>query len=654
MGEHSDLAETGKVSAPLLSVYHRSGHDDIVAAERDVLGAMLLNPECIGDVVSLLRPEDFGSPRHAAIFRAIVAEHRAGGVADPLTVGQRLQRSGKLDEAGGHDYLLDLLDSVVTGASVQRHAQIVHEAASRRRFAEAAAGLARAARDGAPLEELVAMLEQARPRPAAPPVRLGRSWIDVADDPPVEWIADGLLPTAGLVVLAGDPNAGKSALAIDLALRAAHGLQWLGRDVTPCSTVYLSYEGALGARMRAWRQAHPAALTVDGNYLHVDEDRRPNLTDPDALAQLERVLDGAAAANGGRPPSLLVIDTLARAIAGGDENDSGALGAALEAVAELQRRRSVTVLLLHHTRKPQAGSNPKADGMHALRGSSALAGAADVVLLAVCGEDDVRTLRTAKVRDGEILPPMHYRILGQDTGRERRNGRRETAPVVLPAMAATPTAQVSADQQLAENIEAVVAAVAARGPELRSRDAVSAAATLRAKDGRTAIDAAVARGRIIVGKGRDNRPTFAVPAVPPPAVPPSHYSGRPRDGADGEKTAETAVPPSPPFRGDGDRDGAPGRTPEPIDPAKLEKRVRFLQQRAADQLVDLPQQIGDPGKRRLLSSLVGAAKARDWPRLATSLAGSGFDAAAIARESGVDAAEILAGIAVATQRRTTA
>ena len=598
MQEHSDGRQNEKASALLCSGYTRPGTDDhVVEAERDVLGAMLRENECIGDVVALLQPDDFGSRRHFVIARAIFAEHLAGGIADAVTVVERLQRRGELEEAGGHDYLLDLFDGLVTSASAKRHAEIVREAAERRRFVAAAAEVVRDGRDGVPLGELVARFESARPRPVAQPVRRGRSWIDVADDPPVEWIADGLLPTAGLVVLAGDPNAGKSALAIDLALRAAHGLQWLGRDLEPCSTVYLSYEGALGARMRAWRQAHPSALIVDGNYLHVDEDRRPNLTEPDALQQLERVLDGAAAANGGRPPSVLVVDTLARATAGGDENDSGALGMALEALAELQRRRGVTVMLLHHTRKPQAGSSAKADGMHALRGSSALAGAADVVLLAVSGDGDVRTLRTAKVRDGEILPPLHYRIVGQDTGRARRNGRHETAPVVLPAehQAAPAIADPAAD---ADAMVAQAIDVLHDMGGAPSTTAITLRMTGRRDARFAAIGVAIERGAIEDrGKGAKPRLVAIAPRSRPPHTPLTAGSGPGGPRGPG---------PLPLPGGAGERWGAPGsdregegrRMPAPIDPAEVQRRVHLAQQRAASagQATEVPRQIGDQAR----------------------------------------------------------
>lgn len=198
-------------------------------AERDVLGAMLLDSRCVDDVVGILDPDDFAMPRHVVVARAIVAEHRASGVADPLTVGDRLQRLGRLDEAGGHDYLLDLLHSVSTAASVKRHAEIVREAAERRRWAEVAVDVARAAKDGVPLEELRARLdEMAKVRKVE---ARGRSPADVLrrwrDDGPLVHIPTGIVAldemTGGGPVLGtriycnGAPNAGKTALAVQVA-----------------------------------------------------------------------------------------------------------------------------------------------------------------------------------------------------------------------------------------------------------------------------------------------------------------------------------------------------------------------------------------------------------------------------------------------------
>ncbi|MBL8737858.1 MAG: AAA family ATPase [Planctomycetes bacterium] len=198
-------------------------------AERSVLGSLLRDPAAVAGVRAMLRPADMGMPRHAAILRAIYAEHAATGATDPIAVGSRL--GAQLDEAGGHAYLLDLFDEVVTGAGAHRHAAIVRAESDRRWIAGHAAELARAARDGAPMPELLSMLDAARPAPSVHEAWPGRAPADVLrrwrDEGPLVHVPTGIVAldemTGGGPVLGtriysnGAPNAGKTALAVQVA-----------------------------------------------------------------------------------------------------------------------------------------------------------------------------------------------------------------------------------------------------------------------------------------------------------------------------------------------------------------------------------------------------------------------------------------------------
>jgi AAA domain-containing protein/DnaB helicase-like protein len=531
-------------------------HD--LETERSVLGAMLLYADCVPEVVEL-RGQDFYLPKHQLIYRTILAVHADRGVSDPLSIRAELERRHRLDEAGGIDALLDLAESCVSAANLAQHVEILREQARRRRVIEAAQDAILQARD--PGVDVASVLDRfdvvtERGAGAAARARRIRTWADVATDPPVRWLVDGIVPVGGLVVLAGEPGAGKTLLALDVALRCAHGMTWLGRGCRAASTVYLAGEGSpgLGARLRAWRAAHPQARAGDGHYVAV-ADGVPDLTRVSAVAELTELL-AMARRDHGRDASCVVVDTLAMAAPGADENDAGAVGQVLRVLAELRLRHGVTVIVLHHLRKPQAGS--PSSGMHALRGSSAIAGAADVVLLAAADGDD-HALRAAKVRDGELPAPLRYSIRAQDTGMARDDGHPEHGPVVLPAATehvtdADPLAQRITEEQADD--AAVVAAVARQG-EIRSRDHVASAAGLRAQRGRAALDRVLRDGRIIDDRGTDRRPRFVLPpgVRPDRAQTPSRPRGRARDGSDGDECANPAVPPSPPFRGDGGRDG---------------------------------------------------------------------------------------------------
>ena len=73
-------------------------------AERSVLGALLLHPDAVADV-AFLKPEDFYLPRHQLIFTALVSTYNGRHATDPIVVGEELSRSGRLEEAGGHEHL---------------------------------------------------------------------------------------------------------------------------------------------------------------------------------------------------------------------------------------------------------------------------------------------------------------------------------------------------------------------------------------------------------------------------------------------------------------------------------------------------------------------------------------------------------------------
>lgn len=115
-------------------------------AERSVLGALLLHSDAVADV-TFLKPEDFYLPRHQVIFEAILAAFNARHATDPIVVGEELSRGGRMEEAGGHEQLLDLMESVVTAAGIVYHAEIVREKAITRRLLETCLDIARCAYD---------------------------------------------------------------------------------------------------------------------------------------------------------------------------------------------------------------------------------------------------------------------------------------------------------------------------------------------------------------------------------------------------------------------------------------------------------------------------------------------------------------------------
>ena len=115
-------------------------------AERSVLGALLLHTDAVVDV-TFLKPDDFYLPKHQQVFQAILTAYNTRTATDPIVVGEELSRQGKLDEVGGHEQLMDLMEGVITAAGVVYHAEIVREKAIARRLLETCLDVARRAYD---------------------------------------------------------------------------------------------------------------------------------------------------------------------------------------------------------------------------------------------------------------------------------------------------------------------------------------------------------------------------------------------------------------------------------------------------------------------------------------------------------------------------
>jgi replicative DNA helicase len=98
-----------------------------IEAEQAVLGAMLLQKEAIGKVLSLIREDDFYKPAHQKIFRTILKLFEKNEVADLITVTEELQKQNLLEEIGGANYLTDLVDSVASLANVEAYSKIIKD-----------------------------------------------------------------------------------------------------------------------------------------------------------------------------------------------------------------------------------------------------------------------------------------------------------------------------------------------------------------------------------------------------------------------------------------------------------------------------------------------------------------------------------------------
>jgi len=101
-------------------------------AERAVIGAMLIDENAVTTAQQYLKADDFYSPRHRKIFEAVLNLFNNGTRPDLLTLNSELEQKGKLDEAGGNDYIASLTHAVPSSVNTEYYAQIVQNHSLRR------------------------------------------------------------------------------------------------------------------------------------------------------------------------------------------------------------------------------------------------------------------------------------------------------------------------------------------------------------------------------------------------------------------------------------------------------------------------------------------------------------------------------------------
>jgi KaiC/GvpD/RAD55 family RecA-like ATPase len=231
---------------------------------------------------------------------------------------------------------------------------------------------------------------------------------------------ENLLCDQQLSVLYGEPNIGKTFLAIDLALHVSLGWPWQGLEVDRGGVVFIAGEGASGARQRykAFRQHHGREKTAGASFAVVP--RAVNFCDKASVAGLISSIKDAASRFGERV-RLVIVDTLSRALAGGDENSSVEMGMVVNAADRVRLATGAHVMFIHHTGK---------DPTKGARGHSLLRGNVDTEIAIERGEGERTAIaRVEKQRDLECGRPLSFRLHQVRLGTNRR-GKPITSCVV--------------------------------------------------------------------------------------------------------------------------------------------------------------------------------------------------------------------------------
>jgi hypothetical protein len=233
---------------------------------------------------------------------------------------------------------------------------------------------------------------------------------------------EGLLIKAAMSVTYGPSNCGKTFFMADLALHVALGLEWRGREVERAGVIYCAMEGAHGIQNRvaafaltcglAGQEIPFAIIPVSLNLL-------------DANADTSRLIDAIAeaAARMAIPVGLVVMDTLSRAMAGGNENSPEDMGALVANSDRIRQATGAHVAWIHHSGKDQA---------QGARGHSLLRAATDTEIeISRADNDSPSIARVTKQRELEIDGVFGFTLKRVELGLNHR-GKPVTSCVVEP------------------------------------------------------------------------------------------------------------------------------------------------------------------------------------------------------------------------------
>src|SRR5438093_12093084 len=91
--------------------------------ERCVLGSMLRENGVIGDVLQIVRAENFYADAHQKIFQGMVTLYDRGHPVDMVTLAELLNEQKHIEDVGGYPYLAELWDAAPTAANAEHYAR---------------------------------------------------------------------------------------------------------------------------------------------------------------------------------------------------------------------------------------------------------------------------------------------------------------------------------------------------------------------------------------------------------------------------------------------------------------------------------------------------------------------------------------------------
>ncbi|MEW6350726.1 MAG: replicative DNA helicase [Thermodesulfobacteriota bacterium] len=380
-----------------------------IEGERAILGGMLIDNSTIPQVVEVLGVDDFAVEPHRLIYAAVIELFEANQPVDWLTLPEALKREGALEHAGGNAYLVRLADAVPSAANIMHYAGLVRDKALRRRAIQAAGAIGTNAHDEEQdvgeflddAEQLIFRISEGRFNGGAVTARaLMKAGLETVDAlyhrrEALTGVPSGFRDldtlTAGfqagdLVVIAGRPSMGKTAFALDVAVRAAidHGVptgvfslemskEQIGLRML-CARAHVDLAGLRRGYVSHgdWGRIALAAGNLAEARIYVDD--TPGMTSLEVRAKARRLKQQ-------HQIGLLIIDYLQlMEVKGGGESREREISKISRSLKALAKELSIPVIALSQLNRKVEERSDKRPMLSDLRESGAIEQDADVII----------------------------------------------------------------------------------------------------------------------------------------------------------------------------------------------------------------------------------------------------------------------------------
>lgn len=385
-------------------------------SERVILGAILLNNEVIGQVITLgLTVNHFYSPSHRKIFTAMVGLFESGNNIDPVLIGQEIKKTGSLEQLGGIAAITNLTLGLPHFTKVEDYVRIVKEKATTRDFIkQCSASISEALQEEEDISETIEHHEQkvyelkdiSRTKgfvPLSEVVKKSLSKVrEMAkhsqDGQQILGLSTGFrrlnekisgLQKTDLIIVAGRSSMGKTALALDIALNATDDDK---EAVVGVFTIEMADEQY--ANRLICQKAMVDSQRYRTGYLTRDEwnkvaiasgecpEKRIFIDDSSSLNPLELRTKARRLASEKKRLDLIIVDYLQLMNGGGRfESREKEVAYISRQLKQIAKDFCVPVIALSQLSRAPEARNPPRPMMSDLRESGGIENDADVVLL---------------------------------------------------------------------------------------------------------------------------------------------------------------------------------------------------------------------------------------------------------------------------------